>query len=90
MNDYEDLQRHLSEGYERYRGAVLAAIESSRPPLDSWTGAVHAAVSEIDRIVRRNVHPDDVASARTAMSCLAGIWLDEDESEALYLNGREP
>lgn len=90
MTDYDELERHLTEGYERYRDAILAATEVARPPLENWAGAVHDAVSEIDRIVRRNNHPDDVASARTAMSCLAGIWLTEDESEALYLNGREP
>ena len=38
----------------------------------------------------RTQHPDDWGRYADIMGTLAGLWLDDDEREALYLDGREP
>jgi hypothetical protein len=86
-DDYEQTMQRLSEGYERQLAAVLDAIDDGLEPLNDWRGVLHDVAGEIDRIVRRNVHPDDVASARSAMSLLTGVWFAEEEVERIYLGG---
>lgn len=80
----------LTAGYERTRAFVLAAVEDEeREQRDDWCIALHDVAYELDRIVRRNAHPDDVAHARSAMRSLAGVWLSVEEAEALYLGSAD-
>lgn len=78
-----------SDGYERIKAAVDAALADARVPLENWRDAVEDATDEIDRIVDRNAHPDDVGHARIAMGLLARVWFSDDEIDSLYL-GTEP
>jgi hypothetical protein len=76
----------LNEGYERTLAFVLAAVDDDdRAPRGDWRDAVNDLALELDRIVQRDAHPDDVMHARSAMHALAGVWLSVDEAEALYL-----
>jgi hypothetical protein len=76
----------LTEGYERLRAfAFTAAEDVDRPLRDDWRDALSDLAEGLDRIVRRDAHPDDVMYARLAMSDLVGVWLSVEETEALYL-----
>jgi len=82
--DRIELERRISAGYQRLFTFVWHAIEDRRPARGDWRAAVLDVAKELDRIVQRNAHPDDVMRARTAMSSLAGIWLDPDETDDVY------
>jgi hypothetical protein len=69
---------------------VFAAIESRRPPGPEMWDTLEDLANTIQRIIRRNAHPDDVSSAREAMTHLAGIWLNTDEIDEIALDGQEP
>jgi hypothetical protein len=76
-------------GYLRNRAFVEEALDSGREPRADWREAIGDVLADLDRIVRRNAHPDDVMWARLATGTLCGIWLTVDECEALYLGDHE-
>jgi len=87
MSDYQDLQRQISEGYERVAEFVVEALEQGRDIRADWPAVLHDVAMDIDKIVQRDAHPDDTDSARLAMHSLAKLWLDEDQVDALHMYG---
>jgi hypothetical protein len=84
--EYQELGRRQAAGYERTFEFVLDAVEDEeREPRPDWRVALHDLAQDLDRIIRRNAHPDDVAHARSAMHSLAGVWLSVEEAEALWV-----
>lgn len=79
----------IEDGYERLYAYVMGAVESDREPHADWRLALHDVAVELDRIVRRAAHPDDVMHARSAMSNLAGVWLSVEEGEEVWMGGRD-
>lgn len=77
--------RQLAGGYERLYAFVKGAIDSGRPLRDDWSDALADMLIDLDAVVQRAGHPDDVLHARSAMSSLAGLWLSVEEAEAVYL-----
>ena len=76
----------LDETYKNIRSFLQAVVEDeTREPLSDWRSAISDALLEIDRIVRRNAHLDDVMHARGAAYDLAGIWLSTEECEAMVV-----
>lgn len=75
--------------FDRIRDFVLAATESGREPAADWRDALHDVALELDKLAYSKLaHPDSVASAASAMASLSGVWLDDDEKDALYLGAR--
>ena len=89
-DSYHAIQERLSAGYERVAEFVRAAADSERKPRHDWQLALEDVAADIDRIVQRDAHPDDVGHARAAMHSLAGVWLTAEEAEALYLGESAP
>lgn len=80
---------NLDLAYGKALGFALVALREHRPLNKDWRDALHDALQGLDRIVRRNAHPDDVSNARLAMDSLLGLWLSDDERDALAA-GRQP
>lgn len=74
---------HASEGYENLLRFVKAALRDERPARADWHDGVYGAVEELDRIVREG-QPADVRRAQLAVEGLAALWLDLEETEAVY------
>jgi hypothetical protein len=73
------------KGHDATAEFVFAALEADRPLLNDWRDTLVDIANEVDRLAVRGMHPDDRARARDIMHLLAGLWLDADENEALYL-----
>lgn len=73
-------------GFDRIRDFVVEAADSGREPRPDWRAVLRDVALDLDKIAYSAVaHPDSVAAARLAMSALAGVWLDAEETELLYL-----
>jgi hypothetical protein len=88
----DELEASITTGYERlFRFVIDQCDEIPIAALQSdWRTTIRDAVYDIDRIVRRNAHPDDVMRARLAIGSLAGLWLTTDEIDELYATGKRP
>jgi hypothetical protein len=78
---WEARQQRLDIWHDRTANFVFNTLDTDRPPRDDWRKALHDAASEIDKIASDGNHPDDVDRARSAMSALAGMWLEVEEME---------
>lgn len=79
-----DAEEGLHWNFERARDFALAALSGTGRGLDFHWSSLVDAISEINAIVERNAHPDDVGHARLAVHALLGLWLNEDEVDALF------
>lgn len=81
------IEENLSRWNQQFAGFIRARCEAGQSPRGDWLNAIDDAVQNIQRVVHRSAHPDDVADARSAVSSLAGIWLTAAEKDALIGEG---
>jgi hypothetical protein len=65
--------------------AVREAIADGRPLARDWPGAAGDVLSELEEILERGNHPDDVDRAQKAIMSLAGLWMTVEEAEQVFL-----
>lgn len=76
-------------GIDRLASAVESAVNAKAPACADWHATVSDVLAELEEAVR---HADDGRSAdaamhaRLAIGSLAGIWLGDDEKDAIYLD----
>lgn len=74
-------------GNARLATFVAEASAAQRPPMPDWHGAVNDALHDLERAVESGDAgraADAALHARAAIGSLAGIWVDVDESDAIY------
>ncbi len=73
--------------FDRFRDFIIEAAESGREPKPDWRDVLRDVAFDLDKIAYgAGAHPDSVMNAVLAMGSLAGVWLDVDEKDQLYLD----
>lgn len=52
-----------------------------------WRSSLADVLAELDRVVERAGHPDDVSYARAGIAAVASMFLTVEQVEAAYLGG---
>lgn len=76
--------------FDRTRDFIIEASTSGREPRPDWREILRDVALDLDKIAYGpDAHPDSVMNAVLAMGSLAGVWLDADEKDDLYLGGAD-
>jgi hypothetical protein len=74
----------IEEGNIRILAAIRQALKGRRELQPSWRDAVTDAITELEMARERTTHLDSISRINSALSCLLGIWFDEDEIDNIY------
>ncbi len=83
--DWEQHEADRGARHARIAAAVFEHLDRSSLPLADWPARIREAAEQFRRIIDLGNHIDDVDTARAGLSALAGIWMTEQECEALYV-----